>query len=415
MTPPPQNPAGAPAARLAVLDALREPRYRRLWLSGLCVNAARWMDFVVLGWLVLHLTNSPLMVGVAAFCRSAPMIALGPFAGVVADRFHRGRVMILAQLLYLASALTLALLFGTGLGRIWHLFVLEALIGTAWTIDFPTRRAVLFTLVGPGRLTNAVSLENVSQQGTKMIGPIIGGVLLARIGTTGCYVGLVLLYVSSLGLMLTLNRRLALPGLGGAEPALASLAAGLREVRARPAIRSVLMITVIMNLLVFPYQQMLPVFARDVLSVGPELLGVLVAADGLGALSGSIGLAARGGLTGHGRVFAGGSLLAATLVIGFAFSAWYRLSVPLLFLAGLAESGFSTMQIAIVLLAAPEGTRGRAVGILTACIGMFPVGTLWIGFLAGKLGAPAATIAGAALGLILMLPVASRMLTRPGH
>ena len=103
------------------------------------------------------------------------------------------------------------------------------------------------------------------------------------------------------------------------------------------------------------------------------------------------------------------------LVIGFAFSPWYLLSVLLLFVAGLAESGFSTMQIAIVLLAAPEGTRGRAVGILTACIGMFPVGTLWIGFAASTLGAPAATIAGAALGLILILPVATRMLTRAGR
>jgi MFS family permease len=402
----------SPAPRPAALDALGEPRYRRLWLAGLCVNAARWMDFLVLGWLTLSLTNSPLMVGLAGFCRSAPMIALGPLAGVVADRFHRGRVMLSAQVVYLASAVALALLFGTGLGRIGHLFVLEAVIGVAWTIDFPSRRAVLYTLVGPRRLTNAVALENVSQQGTKVLGPILGGMLLPRVGPTGCYVGLALLYVASLYLTASLNRRVALPGLGGAEPALASLAAGLREVRERPAIRAVLSITLLMNLLVFPYQQMLPVFARDVLAVGPELLGLLVAMDGLGALAGSLGLAARRRLTDHARVFVGGSLLAAALVIAFAWSPWYLLSVGLLFVIGLAESGFSTMQATIVLLAAPEGTRGRAIGILTACIGMFPVGTLWIGLAASRLGAPAAVAASTLLALALMLPVATRLVAR---
>jgi MFS family permease len=172
----------------------------------------------------------------------------------------------------------------------------------------------------------------------------------------------------------------------------------------------VLVITVLMNLLVFPYQQMLPVFVRDVYQVGPELLGVLVAADGLGALSGALFLASRHNFRGHRQVFVGGSLLAATLVVGLALSPSYWLSLPIQFLIGIAESGFGTMQSAIVLLSAPERSRGRVLGILSMCIGTGPFGALWTGFLASQIGAPYATAVGAAVALVLMALVAVRLM-----
>ncbi len=398
-----------------MLDALHEPSYRRLWLAGLCTNIGRWMDQLLLGWLVLELTNSPLMVGVAAFFRSAPMIVLGLFAGLLADRFHRGRVMVLVQLLNLTAALVLAALFGAGRGGLWPLVALETLLGIAWAIDFPTRRTVLYTLVGPGRLTNAVSLETVSMQGSKIVGPIVGGVLLARVGPSACYLLLASLYLGALLLIVTLNRRVAQPGVGATESLVAGLAGGIREARSEPTIRAVLLITVVMNLLVFPYQPILPVLARDVLHVGPELLGLLLAADGLGALSGALVVASRHGFSRHRHVFAGGSLLAATLVIGLALSPWYLLSLPVQFLLGVAESGFGTMQSTIVLLAASERARGRVMGILSACIGTHPIGTLWLGFFAAQIGAPAATATGAALALLLMAPVAVRMTAQAPH
>lgn len=367
------------------------------------------MDLVVLGWVVLELTDSPFMVGVAAFCRSAPMMALGLFAGVIADRFHRGRVMVTVQAVNLVAAAALTLFFATGRGGFGPLLALEVLLGAAWAVDFPARRTMMSTLVGPGRLTNAVSLESVSLQGMKMLGPILGGVLLARVGPAGCYAAMTLLYVGGLTLTLALHRRLVLPPPTATESVAASLAAGFREVRAQPAIRGVLAVTVLMNALVFPYQHMLPVFARDVLRVGPERLGLLVAADGLGALSGSLVLAAWRGFSHHGLLFAGGSLLAASLVSGFAASPWYLLSLPLAFVIGIGEAGFGTMQSAIVLLTAPAATRGRVMGIVSACIGSQPLGTLWVGFFAGRVGAPIATLTGALAAVVLMLPVITRM------
>jgi MFS family permease len=392
-----------------VLEPLRDPRYRLLWLTGLAASTARWMDLLVLGWLALALTDSPLMVGVAAFCRTAPMMALGPFAGVLADRLPRVRVMIAVQILNVAAASALALLFAAGLGTFGALIAIEVLLGVAWVLDFPSRRTVLFAVAGRERLTTVVSLESMSMQGAKMIGPLLGGILLARIGPAACYLALAGLSLGALAGARRLERHLSLPGTPGGEPVLASLSAGLREVRSHPIILGVLVITVLMNTLVFPYQQMLPVFARDVLRIGPAALGLLIGAEGLGALLASMAIGARGGRVSHAPLFATSSLAAALLLLAFAASPWYALSLALQFGIGMAESGFGTMQSAIVLLTAPEAVRGRAMGILSACIGTQPLGSLWIGFLASRTGAPLATGLNALLACAFMTPVALRL------
>ena len=399
-------------ARWSALDALHDAHFRRLWLAGLCVNVGRWLDFLVLGWLVLEITGSPFLVGVAAFCRFAPMIVLGLFAGLLIDRVPRGRLMLAVQSINLGVMLLLAALFATGHGSLWVLIVLETLMGIAWAVDFPSRRTVLFTLVGPKRVTNAVSLESVSMQGTKIVGPVVGGVLLANLGPVACYLLLAALYAVSFVLTLTLVRRISLPlPTRSDESILGGLAVGFREAKAQSAIMGVLIITIIMNGLVFPYQQILPVFARDVLDVGPELLGVLVAAGGVGNLIGALWTAGRRDFTAHRQVFVAGSMLAGLLVIVQSFSPGYLVSLPIQFAIGIGESGFSTMQSTIVLLAAHERTRGRVLGILSVCIGTNPLGALAVGFVTSYVGAPMAFGASAALALLLMAPPAARLLS----
>ena len=126
------SPVAALIGRLAVTEVLQEPSYRRLWVSGLCVNVARWMDLVTVGWLALQLTGSPFMVGLAAFARAAPLMFVGPFAGIVADRVARGRVLLAAQSVGLATALALAASFGSGAGGYWVLVALEVVFGAMW-------------------------------------------------------------------------------------------------------------------------------------------------------------------------------------------------------------------------------------------------------------------------------------------
>jgi MFS family permease len=406
-----------PIARWSALDALHDAHFRRLWLAGLCVNVGRWLDFLVLGWLVLDLTGSPFMVGLAAFCRFAPMIMLGLFAGLLIDRLPRGRLLVGVQGVNLGVSALLAALFATGHGGLWWLIGLEALLGVAWAIDFPSRRTALFTLVGPKRVTNAVSLESVSMQGTKIVGPLLGGVLLARLGPVACYLVLAALFLGALLLTLALARRVSFPtSPRGDESILAGLATGFQEARWQPAIFGVLIITIVMNGLVFPYQQILPVFARDVLEIGPELLGVLVAVGGIGTLVGALWTAGQRDFVAHRQVFVGGSMLAALMVVIQSFSPGYWTSLAIQFIIGIAESGFGTMQSTIVLLAASERTRGRVLGILSVCIGTNPLGSLGVAALTTYVGAPVAFGAAAALALLLMAPVAARLLaegTRP--
>ncbi|MCC6177252.1 MAG: MFS transporter [Chloroflexi bacterium] len=412
--PPTRGAPSAPLARWRALETLQDPHFRQLWLAGLCVNVGRWLDFLVLGWLALELTGSPFMVGLAAFVRYAPMIVLGLFTGLLTDRFNRGHLLVGVQVVNLSVALLLAFLFGIGAGGFWSLVTLETVLGIAWAVDWPSRRTTLFTLVGPKRVTNALSLESVSMQGTKIVGPVVGGLLLAHVGPAICYLVLAALYGGSLLLTLGLTRRVSLAVAAGAgaatESIVAGLIGGLREARSQPAILGVLIITVIMNGLVFPYQSILPVFARDVLDIGPELLGVLVAVGGLGTTIGALWIAARPGFTAHRQVFVGGSMLSGVLVLAQSFTPDYALAVLIQFLIGFGDAGFGTMQSSIILLAAHERARGRVMGILSVCIGTNPIGALWVGFAAMYVGAPAAFGIGAALALLLMAPVAGRML-----
>ena len=406
-------PAGAAlAAPRAFTEILREAPFRRLWLSGLCINGARWMDLVLLGWLAFQLTDSPFMVAVAAFARSAPMMLLGPFTGLVADRMHRGRVLVFTQSLGLVTGLALAAVFAAGRGSFWPMVGLEVLFGVLWAIDFPARRTALYALVGPRRVATAVSLETVSMQVAKMIGPVLAGIGLAQVGPARCYLAVAALYAVGLLVFIGLPARIGGPGGRDTASVVASLGAGFTYAWREPTVRAVLIITVLMNVLFFPYQHMLPVFARDVLRVGPEWLGALVAADGLGALLGALAIASRRGFIAHGRLFATAVLVAPFLLLAFTGlrSRWGCLAV--LVLIGAAESGFAAMQSTLVLLAAPPDSRGRAMGILSACIGTQPAGTLWIGFLATGIGVPAAMAINGMAALVAMLPVAWPLVRR---
>ena len=390
----------------AFTEILREHAYRRLWISGFCINTARWMDLVVLGWIALQLTGSPFMVGLAVFVRSAPMMVLGPFAGVVADRIHRGRVLLFTQSLGVVTALALVLLFATRHGGYWPLVGLEMLFGVLWALDFPARRTALFSLVGAGRVATAISLETVSMQLAKMVGPVLAGVGLAKLGPAACFAAMAVLYAVGLAVSVGLGSRIGRVAHGGPASVTASLGAGFRAAWQEPTVRDVLIITVLMNVLLFPYQHMLAVFSRDVLGAGPEWLGALVAADGLGSLLGALTIASRRGFIAHRRLFVGAVLVAPLLLIVFTGARWRWVCVVLLVMIGMAESGFATMQSTLVLLAAPEERRGGAMGILSACIGTQPLGTLWVGFLATGIGVAPAIALNSLLALLAITPVA---------
>ena len=398
--------AGSVAGRLTMIEVFREPSYRRLWVSGLCMSVARWMDLVTLGWLALQLTGSPFMVGLAAFARAAPMMAVGPFAGIVADRVPRGRILLVAQSTGVVTALALAVIFAGGRGGYWPLVALEVVFGLMWALDFPARRTALYALLGASRVAQAVSLETVSMQLAKILGPLAAGVCLARLGPAACFGLMAVVYAAGLLVSSGLGGRLGGPGAAAPASIAASMRAGLEAAWSSPTVRAVLLVTIAMNTLFFPYQHMLPVFVRDVLALGPAGLGALVAADGGGALLGALAIAARRGQLSHRMLFGGAVMVAPVLLVALSASRWLPVCVVLLVVMGAAESSFAAMQSTLVLLSAPERVRGGAMGILSACIGTQPLGTLAIGLLAAALGAPLAFTLNALVSLIVIVPLA---------
>ena len=398
--------AGNVAGHFVVTDVFREPSYRRLWASGLCMSVARWMDLVTLGWLSFQLTGSPFMVGLAAFARSAPMMVIGPFAGIVADRVPRGRVLIVSQATGIVTALVLAAIFASGRGGYWTLVALEVVFGLVWALDFPARRTALYAVLGAPRVAQAVSLETVSMQIAKMLGPLAAGLCLARVGPEASYATMAIIYMVGLAASRPLGARLGGPtGTAGVSLA-ATMRAGLTAAWTSPTVRAVLLVTIAMNTLFFPYQHMLPVFARTILAVGPVGLGALVAADGCGALLGALVIAAQRVGLGHRMMFGAASLAAPLLLVALSSSRRLAFCFALLLLMGAAESAYAAMQSTLVLLSAPERMRGGVMGILSACIGTQPLGTLAIGLLAGSAGVPVAFTLNALVALLVITPLA---------
>jgi MFS family permease len=392
------------ALHLSDLSILRNREFLWLWAAGGMSHASRWMETGVLGWLILELTDSPWHVALVGVSRSAPLLAFGLFAGLIADRTNRWVVILCTQAVNAVGTGALLVLLLLGAIQPWHVLLIAFILGCSTILDMPSRRSLIYDLVGPQQVVSAMSLETINNTVGKFLGPLIGGLMIEMTGFAGVYLLLMAVYLLALGLILQVRINLPAPP-GTAQPIWQSLVSGIQYSLHNRVVLGVLCITVIMNALAFSYVQILPVVARDHLRVGPGLMGLLASADGMGTLIGALLLAALGNLPRHGRIFALGALLELVSLLAFAASPWYALSFVLLLGVGLGNAGFSTMQSTIILLSAAPGMRGRAVGILGLCIGSTPLGLLELGAVAALVGAPAAIGLNAGLGLALWLPV----------
>ena len=367
----------------------------------------------MLGWMVLELTDSPWLVALMGFFASAPLIILGLIGGMLADKLDRAKLLVFTQTITLIATLGMGFLLVFEKQQYWHAYIVSAVIGAGWAIDNPARRSLILDLVGRRWVTNGVALDSVGMQMSRMAGPAVAGGLIALIGLTGGYVFASLSQITAVVVLLILNIKTD-PSLlkhknvisdNSGTGILGELAKTLRYAQRNTVILAVILITIIMNFLLFPYGHMIPVIARDELGVGPGLMGLLMSAEGLGALSGGILVASLHRLQHHGRVFAGGSALALFALLWFSLSPWYITSLPLLIILGVGIGGFSTMQSTIVMLVSTEEMRGKALGVITLAIGSGPLGSLMIGAIATSTDALIAIRFNAILGLCTMLIV----------
>jgi MFS family permease len=422
MTPPTEQQRGRRRLGRRTFASLDVPAWRLLWSAGHLWNAALWLDLLALGWLVLELTDSPLAVSLVGAARMAPMGLLGLIAGAQADRLPKHRILLAAQTLNLGAATTFALLLLSGQEQVWQVYAVAFASGVAWAIDFPVRRAYIRELVPDELAVNAMALDAGSLVGGSMVGRWLAGLLLLVGGATAAYLMLVAFYGAGWLMLRAVAGRApaaASPPRSGSETSLMSDAElepaaprarliddvreGLRVAWATPAVRGVLLGSMAMNLLVFPYQQLLPVFVRDEWGQGPVVLGLLGGMDGLGALLATGAVATVGMATGRGRLFLGGALLVALSAILFALSPTWLVAVPILLVAGFGRGSFASMQWTVTTSSVPGRLRGRAMGAISLAIGVVPLGAASLGLIAELVGAPVAVLLTASIGGALVL------------
>ncbi|MEZ4569551.1 MAG: MFS transporter [Thermomicrobiales bacterium] len=384
---------------------LESPVYRRLWVSGILYYSARWAEIITSGWIVLEITGSPFMVGLTGFFRVLPMLVLGSLFGVLADRFRRVDILIGIQLVSLFAALALTLTFIFDVESLWMIYPIIFILGSGSAADFSARRTLIDEVQERSLLASTMSLESLSMSGAKITSAIFAGFLLSVGGAELGYAYLALLYGTGLIWILTFRRLLPARRRPPTEKLrlISSLHTGWSSALSIPVVRGVFIVTIIINVLIFPYQQLIAIVAGDILSVGPFWMGVLAGADGVGGALTAGWLAFGPGTRRQGILFIGGSTGAAALLIGLALSPIFVLSLVIQLALGICAGLFGVHQAALVLSATPAESRARALGLIATAIGLTPVGMLLIGGLSSAAGAQTAIATMAALGLIGLL------------
>jgi MFS family permease len=382
--------------------ALRSPAYARFWAGAFVSSIGSWMHNLAFGWLVYQLTDSAFWLGITSFIAMLPSLTLSLVGGVIADRTDRRRLLLATQVVHMACALTLAGLTAAGIVTLGEVIALSLVSGVALALATPVYQALIPDLVPPGALMSAISLNSVQFNLARAIGPALGGVAIAAMGLGACFL---LNGLSFLAMILALATLRIEPR--PVRPP-ASLWSELREgiVYAwhEPTIRTALLLAGTLSLFAVPYLILMPVFARDVLHVGVTGLGYLMAAAGVGAVAGGLGLAAFGNVPRKGLIATTAAITFSLSLIGFALSPDPWLSGGFLFLVGLSMvSALATLNT-VLQMTTDDRLRGRVMSMLAlALFGLAPVGSLQIGTLAHWMGAPRAVALGGALCLAMAL------------
>jgi len=407
-----------PGARGAAAQLMRERNFRIIWSVGILAEFGRRYEILALSLLILDITNNdPAQLMLLWVFNNLPRPFVSSLAGYIADLFSRQRVMLITQTfnLGIAAGLLALMLFDLESLRTWHIFAAAFIQGTTKAVEDPSRRTGIFDIVGRDRLVNAMSLDVISQNVGKMIGPVVGGLLIQFWGYPAAYIFLLFVHAGNLWLI----SRLSIPAVGP-RAAVAPLWTGLGNSFAfawkNKVLVGMLSITIVMNALAFPLQQFIPAVGKELLAVGPALVGTLVAADGFGHLAGAAVMASTRAVRYHGRYFTFGSIVVLLASAAYVLSPWYALAFALLCVSGLGEAGFSTVQSSIMMLVSPREMRGPMMGLLSFCIGVANLlGALEISFVVSVLSLQNTISLHAMVGLALLFPAMAftPLITRP--
>ena len=398
-------------------DLLGDASYLRVWLIGVFSGIARWLELLVAGVYAFDTTGSPFLVALLVILRLLPLAVLGSIVGTFADRIAPRLLLMATMGTAMAVSSAVFLIFVARLDQYWVVAGSAFVSGVVWTTDMPLRRRLLGDIAGIGRLAPAMSLDSATNNATRMIGPLFGGILLQWLGPAGAFALGAAMYTCCVVLLAGLP---VIVARDAAKRETTRMVQEIREVFALIArdrdILRILLVTIVFNVWGFPFISMIPVVGRDVLEISAGWIGVLAGLEGGGAFVGALLIALGLRSTNFRRLYYFGMLF----YLFFAFLAgWMVSAVPMavvLFFVGLMMAGFSTMQSTLIYSVAPPEMRGRLFGVLVICIGTGLIGFANIGLMGEWFGGSAAIRIVAAEGLIplIIIGVGWRQLWQSG-
>lgn len=400
-----------------------------------------WTQQLALAWLVWALTHNKWLLGFVPFMGQILTFLVAPFAGVLADRWPRRKLLVLTQTCALIQAAILAALTLTHQIQVWHIVVLATFIGLVNGFDIPIRQSFVVEMLDRREdLPNAIALNSFIFNGARLIGPSIAGLLIDAVGEGTCFLINAVSYVAVIIALLMMRFRAPLPKPPTRRHLLGSLREGFGYTFNFAPIRDILLVLSVVSLLAMPYATLMPAFASENLHGGPKTLGYLMSAVGVGALCGAFYLASRRSVLGLYRVICLAPILLGSALIAFSFSPrlngtlsipliWFQWDVPwslLVALFLLVFAGFGVMlQMAstntLLQTVVEDDKRGRVMSFYTmAFMGTGPLGNLWAGAAASHVGTPATIVIGGGLSIVVALLFATRVpkldrLTRPAY
>ena len=381
------------------MRALKHRNFQLFFSGQLISLTGTWMQTVAQSWLVYRLTGSSLLLGSVGFASQIPVFLMAPVGGMAADRFNRQRIVIATQVASMILAIVLALLTLTHMVKVWHIFVLAALLGVVNAFDIPGRQSFLVDMVGREDLMNAIALNSSMFNGARVVGPAIAGILVAKIGEGWCFFANGVSYIAVIvGLLMM---RVDCPARSKSDSPLEDIIEGFSWVSHTGPIRALLLLLGVVSLVGMPYTVLMPVFADHILHGGAKGLGILMGFTGIGALFGALTLALRTGIKGLSKLISICCAGFGVSLIAFAFSKLFWLSASLLIPVGF----FIMLQMAcsntLIQAMVPDALRGRVMAVYSMMfMGMAPFGALLGGALADRLGAPITVATGGLASIV---------------
>lgn len=393
--------------------ALRALRHRnfRLYFCGQMISLiGTWMEPVAASWLVYRLTGSSLMLGIVTFVSEIPIFLLAPLGGVVADRYDRRSILVVTQSLTMIFTLILAGLTLTHVVQVWPVILLIALVGVANAFDIPTRQAFTLDMVSREDLVNAIALNSSIFNGARMIGPALGGVLVAKVGEGWCFFANGISFLAVIAGLLLMAPPQSRPPLQGSR----NIIEGFRFVTRTAPVRALMLLLGLISFTGAPCVVLMPVFADQVLHGGARGLGLLMGAPGVGALCGAMMLATRKSVIGlAGWIAVACNCFGIALVI-FSLSRSFWLSMALLVSAGFSVTLEMASSNTLIQSMVPDHLRGRVMSLYSILfMGMVPLSALLAGRLAHSIGAPSTVALAGGISIIGGIVFATHLVLHP--